>query len=157
MINYTIICQSKHWPARFKKVENLIKKVLLFKKDLFFKFESDYICNIILTDNDRIKKMNYKFRKKNKITDVLTFVSELNFKKTKKIKVTDIFLAAEMIKNDASKNYITFYDHLTHLFIHSMLHVNGFTHKKTKDFIKMQNVEIKILKKLKITNPYLQD
>jgi len=157
MINYTIICQSKHWPARFKKVENLIKRVLLFKKDMCFNFEGDYICNIILTDNDRIKKMNYKFRKKNKITDVLTFVSELNFKKTKKIKVADIFMAAETIKNDASKNYITFYDHLTHLFIHSILHVNGFTHKKTKDFIKMQNIEIKILKKLKITNPYLRD
>ena len=108
-----------------------------------------------MTDNKRIKKMNYKFRKKNKITDVLTFVSELNFKKTKKIKVADIFMAAETIKNDASKNYITFYDHLTHLFIHSILHVNGFTHKKTKDFIKMQNIEIKILKKVDIKNPYL--
>ena len=155
MISFTIICQSKHWPARFKKVENLIKKVLIFKKDLCFNFDNDYICNIILIDNNRIKKMNNKFRKKNKITDVLTFVSELNFKKTKKIKVTDIFLAAEIIKNDATKNYITFYDHLTHLFIHSILHVNGFKHEKEKDFIKMKNIEIKVLKKLKIENPYL--
>ena len=64
-------------------------------------------------------------------------------------------MAAEIIKNDAAKNYITFYDHLTHLFIHSILHVNGFKHEKVKDFIKMQNIEIKILKKLKIKNPYL--
>ena len=84
MISFSIICQSKHWPARFKKIENLIKKILVFKQELYFNFDNDYICNIILTDNKRIKKMNYKFRKNNKITDVLTFVSEVSLKKRKK-------------------------------------------------------------------------
>ena len=64
MINYTIICKSKHWPARVKKITSIIKKILKFKKDLNFKQTINYNCNIILTDNKLIKKMNYKFRKK---------------------------------------------------------------------------------------------
>ena len=98
--------------------------------------------------------MNSKFRNKNKITDVLTFVSEVNLPNEKKKKFCDIILSANTIKNDAIKNKIAFYSHLTHILIHSFLHINGFKHKKIKDFNKMKNLEIKILKKLGITNPY---
>jgi probable rRNA maturation factor len=99
--------------------------------------------------------MNYKFRKQKKSTDVLTFVSELNIKKKYKAKICNIFLSAETIKRDAHINKINFYTHLTHLLIHSFLHINGFTHKKKQDYDKMKNIEIKILKKLGISNPYL--
>ena len=155
MIKFNITCQSKHWPARFKSVNFITKKILSFKKDLNFNFKVDYICNIILTENKLIKKMNTKFRKQKTTTDVLTFVSEVNFKNFKKTKFTDIFLSAEMIKKDAKFNRISFYDHLSHLLVHSFLHLNGFNHKKIKDFNEMKNIEIKILKKLNIKNPYL--
>ena len=52
-------------------------------------------------------------------------------------------------------NGINFYDHLTHLLIHSFLHINGFLHDKTIDYNRMKKVEIKLLNKLKIVNPYL--
>ena len=67
MIKFTVICKSKHWPARVKKITSIIKKILKFKKDLNFKQTITYNCNIILTDNKLIKKMNYKFRKKNNL------------------------------------------------------------------------------------------
>ena len=134
MIKYSIICKSKHWPARIKKINLIVKKIMTLKKDLGFKINFDYDCNIILSDNQFIKKINYKFRKKQKITDVLTFISEINFKKRKKNKICDILLAAEIIKKDAQTNKITFYEHLTHLIIHSILHLNGFTHSKIKNF-----------------------
>ncbi len=83
MIKYFLICQSKHWPARLKKVDNLIKNINNFKNELNFNKAIDYYCNIILTNDESIKKMNFKFSKKNKATDVLTFVSDINFKKIK--------------------------------------------------------------------------
>ena len=91
--------------------------------------------------------MNYKYRNNNTATDVLTFVSEINLKKKRKTKICDMFFSAEIIKKDATKNRITFYNHLTHLIIHSFLHINGFTHKKLNNFNKMKEIEIKILKK----------
>ena len=155
MIEYFLICQSKHWPARLKKVDNLINNINNYKNELKFNKAIDYYCNIILTNSESVKKMNFKFLKKNKPTDVLTFVSNINFKKNKKQKICDIFLSAEMIKKDAKFNRISFYDHLSHLLVHSFLHLNGFNHKKIKDFNEMKNIEIKILKKLNIKNPYL--
>ena len=67
----------------------------------------------------------------------------------------DIFFSAETIKNDATINSINFYDHITHLIIHCFLHVNGYDHKKETDFIKMKNLEEKILMKFDLESPYL--
>ena len=39
--------------------------------------------------------------------------------------------------------------------IHCFLHVNGYDNKKEIDFIKMKNIEEKILIKLNLESPYL--
>ena len=157
MIKYFLICKSKHWPARLKKVDDLVKNINNFKNDLNFNKAIDYYCNIILTNDELLKKINFKFLKKKKTTDVLTFVSEFNFRKNKKQKICDIFLSAEIIARAAKKNNINFYSHLTHLLIHSFLHINGYVHEKIIDFNKMKKIEIKILNKIGIDNPYLQN
>ena len=157
MISCSLICKSKHWPVRLIKIKAILKNVLKFKKDLNFKKKIKYNCNLILTDNQLIKKMNYKFRKKNKATDVLTFISTVDLKKNRKQKICDIFLSAEMITKDAKKNNINFYNHLTHLFIHSFLHINGYVHDKVADFNRMKKIEIKVLNKIGIANPYLKN
>ena len=101
-----------------------------------------------------IKKFNYFYKKKNKSTDVLTFISKI--KKDSVIeKHCDIMISAETTFNDANKKNIDFYDHFTHLIIHSILHINGYSHSSNKNFILMKNKEIKILNKLGISNPYL--
>ena len=154
MINYLFICKSKHWPARMKKIQSIMRRILIFKKELNFREDINYRCNIILTDNKLTKQMNFKYRKKQYPTDVLTFVSDINLNKNKKQKICDIFLSAEIIKKDSMMNKITFYDHLAHLIIHSFLHINGHIHNKTNDFKIMKNIEIKVLKKMEIDDPY---
>ena len=155
MINISLICKSNQWPARLKKVSKIVNAILYYQDELNFSEDIIYDCNIILTDNKLIKKMNYKYRKKNKVTDVLTFISEINLVKNNKQKICDIFVSSEMIKKDAKKNTISFYDHFTHLLIHSFLHINGYKHNKIREFNKMKNKEISVLKKLQINNPYL--
>jgi probable rRNA maturation factor len=157
MITFSLISESKHWPARIKRITGLVNKILFYKRALKFDNKINYHCNIILTNNKMIKKINFKFRKKNYSTDVLTFVSQLDIVKRKKKKICDIFLSAEIIKKDSKINKIDFYSHLTHLLIHSFLHINGFDHKNKIAFNKMKNLEINILNKLKINNPYLQN
>ena len=124
--------------------------------------ESDYVMFFSPDGNAEptyipklIKKMNLQFRKINKSTDVLTFVSKVNINMKKPRKICDIFLSAETILKDSKINEINFYDHLTHIIVHSFLHINGFVHKKINDFVQMKNEEIKVLKKLSISNPYL--
>ena len=157
MISFVLICKSKNWHPRVKKINILLKKILKYKNDLNFNNNINYNCNIILGDNKLIKKMNFKFRKIKKNTDVLTFVSKVNIYKSKEKKICDIFFSGEIIKRDAIKNKINFYDHLQHLLIHSFLHINGFKHKKLKDFNRMKKIEITTLNKIGIKNPYLEN
>ena len=62
-----------------------------------------------------------------------------------------------MIKKDAKKYLINFYDHLTHLIIHCFLHVNGYDHKINADFLKMKKLEKEILNNFNIRDPYLYE
>ena len=51
----------------------------------------NYDCNVVLTNDKLLKKMNNKYRNKNRATDVLTFVSEAKIGKNNRMKVCDIF------------------------------------------------------------------
>ena len=113
-----------------------------------------YFCNIVLMNDAIIRKFNKQYRKKNQVTDVLTFVSKI--KKNSVIENhCDIMISAENIIKYAKKNNRNFYHHFAHLIVHSILHINGYSHKKRKKYFLMKNKEIKILKKLGISNPYL--
>ena len=153
-INYKIIIKSKHWPRRQKEVKKNIIRIFKYKKILGFNDKLKYFCNIVLMNDAIIRKFNKQYRKKNKVTDVLTFVSKI--KKNSVIENhCDIMISAENIIKYAKKNNRNFYHHFAHLIVHSILHINGYSHKKRKKYFLMKNKEIKILKKLGISNPYL--
>ena len=154
MINYAIFSTTYRWTKRVKKIDDIIYQVLVYKKDLQFINNINYYCDFTLANDKFIKHLNQKFRKINQPTDVLTFVSKLNMKNKKEDRYCDVIFSIETILNDAKKNNINFYNHLTHLIIHSFLHINDFLHNSIKDSLIMKNIEINILKKLGITNPY---
>ena len=153
-INYKIIIKSKHWPRRHKEVKKNIIRIFKYKKILGFNDKLKYFCNIVLMNDAIIRKFNKQYRKKNKVTDVLTFVSKI--KKNSVIENhCDIILSADTAIHDAKKNNIDFYDHFAHLIIHSILHINGYSHNNNKNYLKMKSKEIYILNRLGISNPYL--
>ncbi len=153
MIKNQFYCQSKHWPRRIDKINKIFNKTIKLK-NLGFKKKYNYFLNIILTNDREIMKLNYKYKNKKKPTDVLTFITKSKNKHYVNDTFCDIFLSGETLKKDAKKNNINFYDHFNHILIHSFLHINGFKHKKNKDLMIMQNLEIKMLKKLGINKPY---
>jgi len=153
MIYYNIHSEAKNWLRRVKKIKEIINKILLYKKNLKFLNNTYYYCNFVLANDKYLKKLNRKYKKNNKSTDVLTFVTKFNNKQSK-MRYCDIFLSIETISKDAKKNEIIFYDHLTHLIIHSLLHINGYAHNNNKNYMLMKKIEINILKKLGIENPY---
>ena len=155
MIKLNFYVQSNNWPRRINKVKNISNKVIKEKTNLNFDKNINYYLNIILLNDKKMKKLNLKYKRKNKTTDVLTFVSTLKNINYNKTKYCDIFFSAETIKLYSKQNKISFYDHFTHLLVHSFLHINGYMHKKANDFIKMKKAEIEILNKIGLQNPYL--
>lgn len=155
MIKSKYFCNSKNWPRRLPKIKIINKKIISQVK-LYLKKNYSYYFNIILTNDFEMVKLNEKYKNKKTSTDVLTFVNYVKNKKFANIRFCDIFFSFDTIKKDANKNDIDFYDHYTHLLLHSFLHINGYNHVKLSDFIKMQKIEIKVLKKLGINNPYIK-
>ena len=89
-----------------------------------------------------MKKLNNKFRKKNKTTDVLSF--PIKIKNKKKLYVGDIAISYEIIK-DRSKD-TNFFLEFDKMWIHGYLHLIGYDHEKNDDYQKMIKKEKLILK-----------
>jgi len=122
--------------------------------------------SILLTNDTQIQELNKNYRHKDKPTNVLSFplldgkkIKNGNLKKlnltTDYLAIGDIAIAYQTVLKEAAEQNKTFENHLTHLLIHSLLHLIGFDHKKEADAETMEELEIKILAQLKIVNPYL--
>ena len=99
------------------------------------------------------KNLNYKFRKKNRATDVLSFpfYTQKNLKKKlkkeKEIYLGDIIISLDKINfKESLKNFKFEFEKL---WIHGLVHLFGHDHKNEKDFKKMHKVEKNYLKYIK--------
>ena len=144
---------SKKWSRRLPKIKK-IGLMTLKSMSSYFKKNHQHYINLILSDKEKVSKLNSKYNKKYKDTDVLTFVTKISNKELGKILYCDIFFSIDTIEKFISRNKISIYDHFNHLLIHSLLHINGYNHKKNLEFKKMKREEIKILGLFGINNPY---
>jgi len=146
MIKINVITNNKNWLNYIKKpnyyLDKKIKKINLKDKKLK---KRNIFCTLLLSGNKEIKYLNKKFRKKNKITDVLSFPfyrkNELKrkLKKEKELYLGDIIINLNKIKNkNIQKNFELEFNQL---WIHGLVHLFGHDHKKDKDFRKMHQVE----------------
>lgn len=97
------------------------------------------------------KKLNLAFRNKNYATNVLTFPYDLS----KKTLAADIIFCLPVIQKEAKSQNKSIRAHLAHLIVHGCLHAQAYDHETLKDAAKMEALEIKILKKLGFSNPYI--
>ena len=141
MIKANVISDHSNW---IKNIENpndyLNKRLKILSKTPFFK-SKNHEFSVLLTNNKKMKKLNFKFRKKNKTTDVLSFPT--NIKSKSILYVGDIAISYEII-NKRSKNS-NFLEEFDRIWVHGYLHLVGYDHKSIKDFKQMNNKEILIL------------
>ena len=137
MIKANIILDYHKWKNKIKDPNIYLKKKLsrLSKIPYFKKKKQEF--SILLTNNRKMKNLNFKFRKKNKPTDVLSFQSNENFY------IGDIAISYEIInKRSKLSNFFLEFDKM---WIHGYLHLIGYDHKKLNDFKKMHKREKLIL------------
>lgn len=134
----------------------------LFLLDLHHK---SFACCVLACDNKQIKQLNNKFRGKNCPTNVLSFpASSENYEVKSTLtpaeannphELGDIAIAFEICKKEATESQVKFEHHVYHLIIHSVLHLLGFDHEEEKNASKMEKIEVQVLAKLGISDPYL--
>ncbi len=103
-----------------------------------------------------IKKMNARYRKKDKPTNVLSF--RANFPGQDKLHVPllgDIMICSAVVNREAKQQGKIPTAHWAHMVVHGILHLLGHDHIKQSEAMKMEKLEIHLLKRLGFTNPYL--
>ena len=144
MIKIYVVVDFPKWKKKIKNLKNYFKiKQRKFNTQInSSKKKKEF--TIFLTNNLKMKKLNNKFRKVNKPTDVLSF--PLKIKKKSNIYLGDIAISYEIV-NKRSKKSLFDYE-LDKMWIHGYLHLSGHDHIKNKDFKKMSRKENLIFKQL---------
>ena len=148
MIKVNVILDKIIWKKKIKRPDYYLKKKFnkLLKK---FKITSNVQeISIFLTNNEKMRQLNLRFRKKNKPTDVLSF--PINIVKKKIGYLGDIAISYEIV-NKRSKTS-NFYYEFDKIWVHGYLHLLGYDHKKIREFEKMHKLEKKILNYIGTTN-----
>ena len=152
MIKINVLVGNKAWEKHIKKPSIYLKKKLKKIENEISLFKKNKLTfTLLLSGNEEIKKLNKKFRKKNKITDVLSFPShekkllyKLMKNNNKNIYLGDIIINLnKIIKTNEKENFLNIFDKI---WIHGLVHLLGHKHKLNKDFFIMQKLENKIFK-----------
>ena len=110
------------------------------------------VC-IRIVDKNESAELNKRFRKKQEPTNILSFPNESD-EHIDNHSLGDIAICAELVESESNEQGIPITHHWAHLTIHGVLHLLGYDHIEEKEAIEMENLEIRILKTLKIKNPY---
>lgn len=102
---------------------------------------------LLLTSDKALRSLNRDFRGKDKPTNVLSFSGSGGY-------AGDIAIAHGVTAREAKAAGKRFADHATHLVVHGVLHLAGHDHIRPRDAKIMEPLEVKILGRLGIADPY---
>ena len=150
MIKINVVTSNKSWYKYISDPRAFIEKRINLVNKKYKKYGNKNIFFTLLLSGDvHIKKLNKKFRKKNKSTDILSFPfyekNELKkrLQNDREVYLGDVIINLSKIKD--KNNLSNFILELNKLWIHGLTHLLGFDHKKNKDFEKMKKAENKFL------------
>ena len=134
MISIDVVSESNLWRKKIKKTNVFFNSLVKAfpKKHRFTRKKIS--LTILLSNNKNIKKLNKKFRNKNKATDVLSFPSEKKINIKKSPYIGDIVISYDFMNKPKTLSILEFKNKVTKIFIHGFLHLLGHDHIKLKDF-----------------------
>jgi probable rRNA maturation factor len=114
------------------------------------KFRGRSSLTVLLSSDRKLKSLNRDFRGKDKPTNVLSFPAPENRENYR----GDVALALGVTRREAKISGKTLSDHATHLVVHGVLHLAGYDHIRARDAKVMEALEVQILERLGIADPY---
>lgn len=110
-------------------VKKVIRKTLKLAQAELNTFE----LSVVFVREAEMRKINGKYKKKNKSTDVLSFQLDLRYNKKSSKKKSknisgEVILCPAVIAKNARENKIRFLDELTFVLSHGALHILGWKH-----------------------------
>ena len=134
---------NKNFPLYKKCISNSVDQI--FKK-VKFSSNNEISISFLLTSNNEIKRLNQRYRNKNKPTNVLSF--PMNEQIENKNYLGDVVIACEKIIDESCEQNIKKYQYLSKMTIHGVLHLLGYKHDTDYQFNKMNSIEKNILREI---------
>ncbi len=135
-LNLQIACKNyKNFPE---------KKIHYWLNNMEYLISKNFELTIRLVDLKESNKLNYKYRKKNYPTNILSFQYDIPSDVTNKI-IGDLVICIPIIQKEAIKYKKNFESYYAHIIIHGFLHLIGFNHSSNKKNKIMKLMEKKIL------------
>ncbi|HFF2860518.1 rRNA maturation RNase YbeY [Acinetobacter baumannii] len=121
-------------------------------------YKEDCEIGIACVDLEESHQLNLQYREKDKPTNVLSFPSDIPeevLPMLDALPLGDLVICIPVVLQEALEQKKTAQNHFTHLLVHGVLHLLGYDHETSdEDAEEMEGLEIEILAKLNITNPY---
>tara|TARA_X000000950_G_scaffold287863_1_gene402029 strand:- start:1546 stop:2007 length:462 start_codon:yes stop_codon:yes gene_type:complete len=144
MISIDVFSEERAWSKKLKKKEFFFKKICKsLPKKYRFPNKKVSIC-LNLSNNRNIKKLNKRFRNKNKSTDILSFPFEKKRKTANKIYLGDIIISYNFMDRPRPLKLKIFKERVIKTFIHGYLHLLGYDHVNDNEYKKMLKEEKKL-------------
>jgi probable rRNA maturation factor len=100
--------------------------------------------------------LNQMYRGEDHATNILTFsLNDLSSDLTSQTVMADFVFCMPVIEKEAKVQGKELLHHFIHLLIHGVLHAQGFDHEDQIEAQAMETLEIAILHRLKLENPYI--
>jgi probable rRNA maturation factor len=134
---------------RFSKREiaSFTRQVLLALEKLDKLEEEITEVSIAFIDDDAMKELNQKFRKKAKTTDVLTFPADDSYNEPSATgrPLGDIVISVDQARKQAADEKHSLSTEIRYLVVHGVLHALGYDHETDRGEMNALEVEVRPL------------
>lgn len=125
-------------PLSKKYFEKVILETIKLSK---VRFSGKLDLSLAIVSEAEIKKINRIYRKKNKVTDVLSFS---DYKKGKKDIFSELIICYDYVKKSSEISGVSVKKEMAYVASHGILHCLGFRHSRA--MYKLQDVVCKLFK-----------
>jgi probable rRNA maturation factor len=112
--------------------------------------ERDADITLRFVDRDEARRLNRRYRRQDRPTNVLSFV----YDNERDVLRGDIVLCTPVLRREAQQQGKALAAHCAHLVVHGTLHLQGYDHVDDADAARMEAREAAILARLGYADPY---
>lgn len=139
-------CVRKSYQPKLNQVKSYIRHSLVKKYNVLS-------IEIVIVSASVSRELNLKYRNRDYPTNVISLEGRSTLKEFN-ILQGELILCDEIIISEA-KNTENIAAYYAHMIVHGVLHLQGFDHVVDDEALQMECLEIKILKELGFSDPYI--
>lgn len=155
-ISVEILNRQRKIKLSSKRLTTVVRQIIgyLYQSKKLSKFQIEkkhsITISIVLIGRERMKEINFKYRGKKYVTDVLSFSYVEKVGLSEEIYLGEILINPERAKIQARQYGVSLWQEITRLLVHGVLHLLGYDHEvSTGEARRMRKLEQEILSNLK--------